>query len=137
MGQRKKLRESCDAALRPLYAEGAAVCSELEPSAASAASASEHAPTAAVPQQMLPGPRFVWTVRVAAPCARRPVPSSAQSPSRQRHFQFPRSGRAAPPRSSPPLRLLGARVKLLTEAEAQAAQRPADQRTFVVRYAGG
>ncbi|EOD17725.1 hypothetical protein EMIHUDRAFT_451293 [Emiliania huxleyi CCMP1516] len=30
MGQRKKLRESCDAALRPLYAEGAAVCSELE-----------------------------------------------------------------------------------------------------------
>uniref|UniRef100_A0A7S3SNB7 Uncharacterized protein n=1 Tax=Emiliania huxleyi TaxID=2903 RepID=A0A7S3SNB7_EMIHU len=105
MGQRKKLRESCDAALRPLYAEGAAVCSELEPSAASAASASEHAPTAAVPQQMLPGPRFVWTVRVAAPCARRPVPSSAQSPSRQRHFQFPRSGRAAPPRWKLPLRL--------------------------------
>merc|ERR1719197_2357375 len=30
LGQRKKLRETCDAALRPLYASGAQVCADLE-----------------------------------------------------------------------------------------------------------
>mmetsp|Transcript_38170 Transcript_38170/g.124860 ORF Transcript_38170/g.124860 Transcript_38170/m.124860 type:complete len:560 (+) Transcript_38170:337-2016(+) len=166
MGQCKKIRESCDAALRPLYAEGAAVCSELERLLVGRlCRLCEHAPAAAVPQQMLPGPlarvsavsfgqfesplrapggpsRVLGAVPVSAGilvtlskiCDRNGI---AMLPASDDPLAgFSRSGRGAT-EVKLPLRLLGARVKLLTEAEAQAAQRPADQRTFVVRYAGG
>jgi len=49
---------------------------------------------------------------------------------------FSRSGRGQT-EVKLPLRLLGARVRVLSEAEAQAATRAANERIFVVRYAGG
>jgi hypothetical protein len=56
LGQRKKLRESCDAALRPLYVEGAAVCADLERHlVGKLCRMCEHGPGAGVPQGMLPG----------------------------------------------------------------------------------
>jgi hypothetical protein len=49
---------------------------------------------------------------------------------------FSRSGRGQT-EVKVPLRLLGSRVRLLSEAEAAAAMEPLEERIFIVRYAGG
>ncbi|KOO33972.1 hypothetical protein Ctob_012422 [Chrysochromulina tobinii] len=170
LGQRKKLRESCDAALRPTYETGTSVCVELERRlVGKLCRLCEHRPPASsrVPQDMLPGPlariRAVNFGQLDAPLRAPNCPSTSRSvgvvpvssgilvtleklsdrngiamlPAADDPLDgFSRSGRGQT-EVKLPLRLLGARVRVLSEAEAQAATRAANERIFVVRYAGG
>ena len=57
LGARKKFREACDSALRPLYTEGTDLCAELSKClVGKLCRVIEHAPSSGVPQAMLPGP---------------------------------------------------------------------------------
>ena len=170
LGQRKKLRESCDAALRPTYETGSSVCVELERRlVGKLCRLCEHRPPASsrVPQDMLPGPlariRAINFGQLDAPLRAPNCPSTSRSvgvvpvssgilvtleklsdrngiamlPAAEDPLDgFSRSGRGQT-EFKLPLRLLGARVRVLSEAEAQAATRAANERIFVVRYAGG
>ena len=172
LGTRKRLKEGCDQALRPLYSEGQALCSELAsllvgrlcrmqecvPAGVSGAVAR------AQQRQMLQGPLARITAvtygRLDQPlqlphCPSRGAASVSTGVLVTLEKIFDRNG--IPMLSAPddplvfhrlsrgnvevrvPLRLLPARVCLLSLEEATAAmpQEGAPERVFVVRYAGG
>ena len=173
LGQRKKLRETCDAALRPLYAEGQAVCANLErhlvgkicklcehgaPSGAAAAAAAQ----GVLPSGVLARVRALSFGQLDQPLRAPSCPSRAVGAipvssgilvtleklcdrngitmlplADDPLAGFSRSGRSST-ELKVPLRLLGSRVKLLSDAEAELALKdPSEERIFVVRYSGG
>jgi len=166
LGQRKKLRESCDAALQPTYDEGISVCAQLERRlVGKLCRLCEHAPRSGVPQAMLPGPlariRAVSFGQLDSPlrapnCPPRsygavPVASGilvtlekltdrngiAMLPFADDPLGgFSRSGRGSAD-VKVPLRLLGSKVRLLTAEESEATTSSAADKVFVVRYSGG
>ena len=172
LGTRKRLKEGCDQALRPLYSEGQALCAELAgllvgrlcrmqecvPAGVSGAVAR------AQQRQMLQGPLARITAvsygRLDQPlqlphCPSRGAASVSTGVLVTLEKIFDRNG--IPMLAAPddplvfhrlsrgnvevrvPLRLLPARVCLLSLEEATAAmpQEGAPERVFVVRYAGG
>jgi len=166
--QRKKLRESCDEALCPLYTEGSVLCAQLEKllrgkwcrfrefvpatTLASPSLQSHSGPLARITGVTFG--RIDSPVRMAN-CPSRSA-SGVQTSSgvvvtmeklvdRNGIAMLPAADNpmlAFRPRNSNevkvPLRLLGARVKLLSEAETAEAQAASEhERVFVVRYSGG
>jgi len=170
LGQRKKFRENCDDALRPLYMQGSMLSSQLEQFLrGKLCRLCEFIPAgmsngAASTLQRQPGPLAriagVSFGRIDSPlraphCPSRSVGGVPVSSGLLVTLEklVDRNGIAMLPASEDPmlafrsrgysdiklpLRLLGSRVRILTDAEAADAQPELSaERVFVVRYAGG